>query len=79
MDKKEAQHYTNKHFRRVKSETTHSSNCYTEWYEVWEKVEGTVTEEDLQAFRLQPRGQGHHVLQVSPVGIRLNCVCDSGD
>jgi hypothetical protein len=80
MKRVEAQVHTDAHFKRSEIKTTYTSRCYEEWYEVWDSVNGKpVTEEDLDAFRFQPRGQGHRVTKVSETQIRLDCACDSGD
>lgn len=78
--RKEAQAYTSTRFKLINRKTTYTSRCYEEWYEIWETKDGTpVTNEDIEAFKLQPQGQGHGVSCESTTQIRLDCVCDSGD
>ena len=78
--RKQAREYTDSRFTCIERKTTYTSRCYEEWYEVWETTEGDlVNKEDVDAFRLQPRGQGHGVEQISPRRIKLSCICDSGD
>lgn len=77
---KKAKIYTDSRFQRVKWETTYTSRCYEEWYEIWATKDcSPVTDQDIEAFKLQPRGQGHGVERFGETHIRLNCVCDSGD
>lgn len=68
------------HFFLVRTEVIFSSNCYTEWMEVWKKNDSQkVTAEDLRCFAVVPRGQGHTVIQLDESTVKLLCSCDSGD
>lgn len=68
------------YFSVVKTEVLFSSNCFTEWMEVWKKNDSQkVTAEDLRCFAVVPRGQGHTVIQLNESTVKLLCSCDSGD
>ena len=76
----EATNHTNRRFVQVEYVTTWTAACYREWYEVWETMDGSpVTEEDIQAFKDQPRGQFHDAVNTSKGTVTLFCACDSGD
>lgn len=80
IQRKEAEAYTRSRFRQTKLERIFVWRCYEEWIEVWETIDGTaVTDGDVEAFKLQPRGQVHEVKVISETKIQLSCVCDSGD
>lgn len=66
-------------FQRVDERTTKTGRCYREWTEAWARNDGaTPTDEDVQAFKLLPRGQGHEV-RVIGGHIMLDCMLDSSD
>lgn len=66
-------------FILVSSVSTGRSRCYESWTETWRRKDGAaVTAEDVRAFVLLPRGQGHYV-RAAWSDIIIDCTCDSGD
>lgn len=66
-------------FQRVEERTTKTGRCYREWVEIWSRNDGAPpTAEDVQAFALLPRGQGHGVA-IADGRIVLDCMLDSSD
>lgn len=79
MTTAEAREYESWNFVQKSYEVIRQYNCYQEWTELLVRRDGKpATEEDVAILRLCPRGQGHSV-KLEGDGVRLHCICDSGD
>lgn len=79
MTRDEAQTRVDERFTRIERNTLAQGRCYESWTELWEAKKDLVDVDDVKAFELLPRGQGHQVQKLSESQIKLHCVCDSGD